>query len=138
MKATEIIFDDNYEMVVFSEHLNKRIRLCISDELEASEEELTDEYKEKIACFVNSMPQWYSTACDSIVSWVKDTYKIDAHLQEIELNCIFVLFEQDAEELFGLGFRAEFDVEHGCGIKIKGNDGKFDVIEVGPFDVAFC
>lgn len=84
------------------------------------------------------MPQWYSTACDSIVSWVKDTYKVDAHLQEIELNCIFVLFEQDAEELFGLGFRAEFDVEHGCGIKIKGNDGKFDVIEVGPFDVAFC
>lgn len=33
MKATEIIFDDNYEMVVFSEYLNKRIRLCISDEL---------------------------------------------------------------------------------------------------------
>jgi len=138
MKATEIEFDENSEMVVFSEYLNKKIRLCISDDLEASVEELTDEYKEKIAYFVNSISQWYSAVCNSIISWSKDTYKIDAHLQDIELMCIFVLFEQNADELFGLGFRVEFDVEHGCGIKIKVNDGKYDIIEVGTGDVAFC
>lgn len=138
MKATEIKFDDNFEMGVFSEYLNKEIRLCILDDLEASVEELTDEYKEKIAYFVNSISQWYSAVCNSIISWSKDTYKIDAHLQDIELMCIFVLFEQNADELFGLGFRVEFDVEHGCGIKIKVNDGKYDIIEVGTGDVAFC
>lgn len=138
MKATEIKFDDNFEMGVFSEYPNKEIRLCILDDLEASVEELTDEYKEKIAYFVNSISQWYSAVCNSIISWSKDTYKIDAHLQDIELMCIFVLFEQNADELFGLGFRVEFDVEHGCGIKIKVNDGKYDIIEVGTGDVAFC
>jgi len=138
MKVTEIKFDDNFEMEVFSEYLNKEIRLCILDDLEASVEELTDEYKEKIAYFVNSISQWYSAVCNSIISWSKDTYKIDAHLQDIELMCIFVLFEQNADELFGLGFRVEFDIEHGCGIKIKVNDGKYDIIEVGTGDVAFC
>ncbi len=138
MKVTEIKFDDNFEMGVFSEYLNKEIRLCILDDLEASVEELTDEYKEKIAYFVNSISQWYSAVCNSIISWSKDTYKIDAHLQDIELMCIFVLFEQNADELFGLGFRVEFDIEHGCGIKIKVNDGKYDIIEVGTGDVAFC
>lgn len=137
MKATEIKFDSNFEMWIFSEYLNKEINLCILDDLEASEEELTDEYKEKIACFVNSIPQWYNAVCNSIVSWAKDTYKIDAHLQDIELMCIFILFEQNADELFGLGFRTEFDVEHGCGIKIKVNNGKYDIIEVGSYDVAF-
>lgn len=33
MKATEIELDENSEMVVFSEYLNKKIRLCISDDL---------------------------------------------------------------------------------------------------------
>lgn len=138
MKATEITFNEDFEMRVFSEYLNKKIRLCISDGLAASEEKLTDEYKDKIACFVNSMPQWYGTACNSIISWAKDTYKIDAHSQDIELMCIFVLFEQNADELFGLGFRVEFDVEHGCGIKIKVDNGKYEIIEVGTGDVAFC
>lgn len=138
MKATEIKLDDNFEVGVFSEYLNKEIRLCISDDLEASVEELTDEYKEKITCFVNSISQWYSAVCNSIVSWAKDTYKIDAHLQDIKLMYIFVLFEQNEDELFGLGFRAEFDIEHGCGIKIKVSDGKYNIIEVGAYDVAFC
>jgi hypothetical protein len=138
MKATEIKLDDNFEVEVFSEYLNKEICLCISDDLEASVEELTDEYKEKITCFVNSISQWYSVVCNSIVSWAKDTYKIDAHLQDIKLMYIFVLFEQNEDELFGLGFRAEFDIEHGCGIKIKVSDGKYNIIEVGAYDVAFC
>ncbi len=138
MKATEIKFDDDFEMRVLSEYLNKKIRLCISDGLDASEEELTEDYKEKIASFVNNMPQWYSSACNSIIAWAKDTYKIEAHSQDYKLMCIFVLFEQNADELFGLDFRVEFDIEHGCGIKIKVNNGKYEIIEVGTGDVAFC
>ena len=64
--------------------------------------------------------------------------KIEACMQDIELTHIFVLFEQNAEELFGLEFRVEFDIEHGCGIKIRINDGKYDIVEVGTGDVAFC
>ena len=103
-----------------------------------SEEELTEDYKGKIASFVNNMPQWYSRAYNSIIAWAKDTYKIDAHVQDIELINIFVLFEQNEDELFGVEFRVEFDVEHGCGIKIKVDNGKYDIIEVGTGDVAFC
>lgn len=137
MKATEINFNDDFEMRVLSEYLNKKIMLIISDDL-AAEEELTDEYKEKIADFVNSMPQWYRIACNSIIAWAKDTYKIDAHSQNIELTSIFVLFEQNADELLGVSFGVEFDVEHSHGIKIKVSNNKYDIIEVGTGDVAFC
>lgn len=138
MKATEIIFNEDLEMYVFLKDLDDEVCITLSDSLSASEEELTEDYKGKIASFVNTMPQWYSRACNSIIAWAKDTYKIDAHVQDIELINIFVLFEQNEDELFGVEFRVEFDVEHGCGIKIKVNNGKYDIIEVGTGDVAFC
>ena len=138
MKATEIIFNEDLEMYVFLKDLDDEVCITLSDSLSASEEELTEDYKGKIAFFVNNMPQWYSRACNSIIAWAKDTYKIDAHVQDIELINIFVLFEQNEDELFGVEFRVEFDVEHGCGIKIKVNNGKYDIIEVGTGDVAFC
>ncbi|MDC2165702.1 hypothetical protein [Bacteroides thetaiotaomicron] len=138
MKATEIIFNEDLEMYVFLKDLDDEVCITLSDSLSASEEELTEDYKEKIASFVNNMPQWYSRACNSIIAWAKDTYKIDAHVQDIELINIFVLFEQNEDELFGVEFRVEFDVEHGCGIKIKVDNGKYDIIEVGTGDVAFC
>lgn len=138
MKATDISFNENYYMSIFSEYINKNILLNISDELDASEEELIDGYRQKIASFVNNMSQWYGIACDSIIAWVKDIYNIDVHLSDIELMGIYILFEQNEHELFGLAFRLEFDIEHGCGIKIKTNDGKFEIIEIGSGDVAFC
>ena len=138
MKATEIIFNEDLEMYVLLKDLDGEVCITLSDSLSASEEELTEDYKGKIASFVNNMPQWYSRACNSIIAWAKDTYKIDAHVQDIELINIFVLFEQNEDELFGVEFRVEFDVEHGCGIKIKVNNGKYDIIEVGTGDVAFC
>lgn len=137
MKATEITFDEDFQMWVFSEHLNKEIGLGISDDLDASEEELTNEYKEKIARFVNNMPQWYNIVLNSIITWAKDTYKIDAHPQEIELMNVYVLFEQNADELFGVMFRVEFDIEHGCGVKIKATNGKYEVFEIGEGCVAY-
>lgn len=138
MKATEIIFNEDLEMYVFLKDLDDEVCITLSDSLSASEKELTEDYKGKIASFVNNMPQWYSRAYNSIIAWAKDTYKIDAHVQDIELINIFVLFEQNEDELFGVEFRVEFDVEHGCGIKIKVDNGKYDIIEVGTGDVAFC
>lgn len=138
MKATETFFNEDLEMYVSLKDLDDEVCITLSDSLSASEEELTEDYKGKIASFVNNMPQWYSRACNSIIAWAKDTYKIDAHVQDIELINIFVLFEQNEDELFGVEFRVEFDVEHGCGIKIKVDNGKYDIIEVGTGDVAFC
>jgi ferredoxin-fold anticodon binding domain-containing protein len=138
MKANDISFNERFYMSIFSEYLNKNIHLNISDELDASEEELTDKYREKIASFVNNTPQWYGITCDSIIAWTKNVYKIDVHLQDIELMGIYILFEQNEHELFGLIFRVEFDIEHGCGIKIKINEGKYEIIEIGTGEVAFC
>lgn len=138
MKATEINFDENLEMYVLLQDLGNKVYITLSDSLFASEEELTDEYKEKIASFVNNLSEWYSLACSSVMAWAKDTYKIETCMQDIELTHIFVLFEQNAEELFGLEFRVEFDIEHGFGIKIGINDGKYAIVEVGTGDVAFC
>lgn len=137
MKAREITFDNDFSMWVFSEYLNKEICLNISDDLDASEEELTNEYKEKIARFVDNMPQWYNIVLNSIITWAKDTYTIDAHPQKIELMNVCVLFEQNADELFGVGFRVEFDIEHGCGVKIKVKNGKYELFEIGEGDVAY-
>lgn len=138
MKANDISFNENFYMSVFSEYLNKNILLNISDELDASEEELTDEYAQKVASFVNNMPQWYGIACDSIIAWIKNVYQIDINLQDIELMGIYILFEQNEHELYGLIFRLECDIEHDCGIKIKINDGKYEIIETGTGEIAFC
>lgn len=51
---------------------------------------------------------------------------------------IYILFEQNEYELFGLAFRLEFEIEHGCGIKIKINEGKYEIIEIGTGEVAYC
>jgi hypothetical protein len=136
MNANEIVFDENYSMNVFLKDLNKKIRIVLSDELEASEEELTDEYRGKIACFINDLPQWYDKVCNAVTVWTKNIYKIDTHSQDLQLMSIFILFEQNEKKLFGIEFRAEFDIEHGCGLKIFGDN--FEIVEIGTADVAFC
>jgi len=64
--------------------------------------------------------------------------KIKAHNDGFSLSKmnIFVLYEQTEDELYGLGFRFNFEVEHGCGIKINTNN--FEITEVCDADVAFC
>lgn len=59
MKSDKIIFDRSYSMSVFSKELRKKIRIVLSDELEVSQEESTDEYRDKIANFVNDLPYSY-------------------------------------------------------------------------------
>ncbi|MBC5623749.1 hypothetical protein [Butyricimonas hominis] len=136
MEASKISFDDNYTLNIFSEYLNKNLMVVISDELEASEEELTLDYRSKIAAFINDTPTWYNQVCQEIIKWVKLTYNISIESTDIELMIIFILFEQSEKELFGLDFRLTVDAEHGCGIQLKINNGHYEIAKIGIADIA--
>ena len=134
MKVCDLQFDEDLETSVFIDALKKKVRIVLSDDLEASEQELTEEYKEKIVQFLEEISIWYDkTAVADNKYSIKDISDSD-----IELMAIFILFEQDEPALFGLSYRTEFDVEHGCGIKLKGNNQQFEIVEIGCADVAFC
>jgi hypothetical protein len=136
MNIGQLVFDENMEMYVDIEL--GRVRLVLSDGLYAYEEELTDVYKEKIVAFLDrpSISTWYKKAVQAIMDRGKQVYGIETMEKDLKLQSIFILFEQNEAPLFGLGFRTEFDIEHGCGLKISGED--FEVREVGTADVAFC
>lgn len=139
MKVCDLQFDEDLETSVFISALKKKVRLVLSDDLEASEQELTEEYKEKIVQFLEEISIWYNKTIDAVKQYADNKYSIkDISDSYIELMAIFILFEQDEPALFGLSYRTEFDVEHGCGIKLKGNDQLFEIVEIGCADVAFC
>lgn len=139
MKVCDLQFDEDLETSVFISALKKKVRIVLSDDLEASEQELTEEYKEKIVQFLEEISIWYNKTIDAVKQYADDKYGIkDVSNTDIELMAIFILFEQDEPALFGLSYRTEFDVEHGCGIKLKGNDQQFEIVEIGCADVAFC
>ena len=139
MKVCDLQFDEDLETSVFIDALKKKVRLVLSDDLEASEQELTEEYKQRIVQFLEEISIWYNKTIDAVKQYADDKYGIkDVSSNDIELMAIFILFEQDEPDLFGLSFRTEFDVEHGCGIKLKGNDQQFEIVEIGCADVAFC
>ena len=138
-KGEKINFGDNLTMTVFIEGLSKNIQLNLSDELNASEEELTSKYKDEIANFLNSWHRWNGIALKAAKEYVaKNNATLDTNAFDIELMAIYVLFEQNEPELYGLGYRVKHDEEHGCGIKICKQDNEFKVAEVGAYDVAFC
>lgn len=139
MKVCDLQFDGDLETSVFISALKKKVRLVLSDDLEASEQELTEEYKEKIVQFLEDISIWYNKTIDAVKQYADNKYSIkDISDSDIELMAIFILFEQDEPALFGLSYRTEFDVEHGCGIKLKGNNQQFEIVEIGRADVAFC
>lgn len=139
MKVCDLQFDEDLETSVFISALKKKVRLVLSDDLEASEQELTEEYKEKIVQFLEEISIWYNKTIDAVKQYADGKYGIkDVSSNDIELMAIFILFEQDEPALFGLSYRTEFDVEHGCGIKLKGNGQQFEIVEIGCADVAFC
>lgn len=139
MKVCDLQFDEDLETSVFISALKKKVRLVLSDDLEASEQELTEEYKEKIVQFLEEISIWYNKTIDAVKQYADNKYSIkDISDSDIELMAIFILFEQDEPDLFGLSYRTKFDVEHGCGIKLKGNDQQFEIVEIGCADVAFC
>lgn len=139
MKVCDLQFDEDLETSIFISALKKKVRIVLSDDLEASEQELTEEYKEKIVQFLEEISIWYDKTTVAVKQYADNKYSIkDISDSDIELMAIFILFEQDEPTLFGLSFRTEFDVEHGCGIKLKGNDQQFEIVEIGCADVAFC
>lgn len=139
MKVCDLQFDEDLETSVFISALKKKVRLVLSDDLEASEQQLSEEYKQRIVQFLEEISIWYNKTIDAVKQYADDKYGIkDVSSNDIELMAIFILFEQDEPILFGLSFRTEFDVEHGCGIKLKGNDQQFEIVEIGCADVAFC
>ena len=139
MKVCDLQFDEDLETSVFISALKKKVRLVLSDDLEASEQQLSEEYKQRIVQFLEEISIWYNKTIDAVKQYANDKYGIkDVSETDIELMAIFILFEQDEPTLFGLSFRTEFDVEHGCGIKLKGNGQQFEIVEIGCADVAFC
>ena len=139
MKVCDLQFDEDLETSVFISALKKKVRLVLSDDLEASEQQLSEEYKQKIVQFLEEISIWYNKTIDAVKQYADGKYGIkDVSSNDIELMAIVILFEQDEPTLFGLSFRTEFDVEHGCGIKLKGNDQQFEIVEIGCADVAFC
>lgn len=139
MKVCDLQFDEDLETSVFISALKKKVRLVLSDDLEASEQQLSEEYKQRIVQFLEEISIWYNKTIDAVKQYADDKYGIkDVSSNDIELMAIFILFEQDEPDLFGLSYRTEFDVEHGCGIKLKGNDQQFEIVEIGCADVAFA
>lgn len=139
MKVCDLQFDEDLETSVFIDALKKKVRIVLSDDLEASEQELTEEYKKKIVQFLEEISIWYDKTTIAVKQYADNKYSIkDISDSDIELMAIFILFEQDEPDLFGLSYRTKFDVEHGCGIKLKGNDQLFEIVEIGCADVAFC
>ena len=139
MKVCDLQFDEDLETSVFISALKKKVRLVLSDDLEASEQELTEEYKQRIVQFLEEISIWYDKTTVAVKQYADNKYSIkDISDSDIELMAIFIRFEQDEPTLFGLSFRTEFDVEHGCGIKLKGNNQQFEIVEIGCADVAFC
>lgn len=139
MKVCDLQFDEDLETSIFLDALKKKVRIVLSDDLEASEQELTEEYKQKIVQFLEEISIWYDKTTVAVKQYADNKYSIkDISDSDIELMAIFILFEQDEPALFGLSYRTEFDVEHGCGIKLKGNNQQFEIVEIGRADVAFC
>lgn len=139
MKVCDLQFDEDLETSIFLDALKKKVRIVLSDDLEASEQELTEEYKEKIVQFLEEISIWYDKTAVAVKQYADNKYSIkDISDSDIELMAIFIRFEQDEPALFGLSYRTEFDVEHGCGIKLKGNNQQFEIVEIGCADVAFC
>ena len=139
MKVCDLLFDEDLETSIFLDALKKKVRIVLSDDLEASEQELTEEYKEKIVQFLEEISIWYDKTTVAVKQYADNKYSIkDISDSDIELMAIFILFEQDEPDLFGLSYRTKFDVEHGCGIKLKDNNQQFEIVEIGCADVAFC
>jgi len=136
MTIEQLVFDENMETYIKLPNMEKEVCLCVSDDLFAYEEEWTEEYKTTILDFVNSFSTWMSVANKAVLSYGKQTYNVEATEKDLRLMNVYILFEQNEPPLFGLQYRTEYDVEHGCGLKIKGNS--FEITEIGCADVSFC
>ena len=87
---------------------------------------------------INNLSNWYNESVKAVLKRAEQIYDIEANDKDLQLMNIFILFEQNEDELYGLEFRTEFDIEHGCGLQIKGKDNNFEIVKIGTGDVSFC
>jgi hypothetical protein len=132
----ELDFDENLETYIPIKGLKDEVCVSLSDSLYDSKEDLTEQNKTKIINFINNFEKWYNKSITAIINWTKQEYNVTAETNDLTLIHIFILYDQNFDELYGLEFGAEFDIEHGIGIKISGKD--FGIVEIGTADVAFC
>ena len=93
MKVCDLLFDEDLETSIFLDALKKKVRIVLSDDLEASEQELTEEYKEKIVQFLEEISIWYNKTIDAVKQYADNKYSIkDISDSDIELMAIFILF----------------------------------------------
>lgn len=95
MRETKIKFDKDLSKEIFIRKINKKIRLILSDDLDASEEKLSDSYCKKIADFIDNFSKWYNKCMDAVKEWGENIYHINIEYDEIKLLKIFILFEQN-------------------------------------------
>ena len=136
LNSNDIVFDENLEFYTSIGEANNEICVVLSDDLNATEEDLTDEYKTQISGFINDYAKWHEKVFNAVNDWSENKYCDRPEENNVQLLNIFVLFEQDESELYGLEFGIDCDNEHGCGLKIS-KDG-YEVIEIGTADIAFC
>lgn len=129
MEIKEFHFDDDLEMVIHIPQQKDEVILAISDELDISTDNLTEEYKQK-------MNQMFSRLDQILLIANQRLNKEFSETNNFRLLQIILLSEySDPEFIVGLMFRVEQDVEHGRGMKISINS--MEIIEYGLADVAF-
>lgn len=138
MEAKDILFDEDQKMVISINSQQEKLTLFLSDDLMATDEDLSDGYREKISNFINKSDIWYSYFKNYISMWGEKEYGVDTQKETYVLMSVFVLFEQAEDDIYGLEFGVDFDEEHNCGIKVKVIDNGFEIFEIGTGDVAFA
>lgn len=129
MEIKEFHFDDDLEMVIHIPQQKDEVILAISDELDISTDNLTEEYKQK-------MNQVFSRLNQILLIANQRLNKEFSETNNFRLLQIILLSEySDPEFIVGLMFRVEQDVEHGRGMKISINS--MEIIDYGLADVAF-
>ncbi len=121
--------NDDYSISIKIKEQSQEISLSLSDDLEIVDnlDKFPKKYSKQILEFINNSAKWYSKA----ISKIKDEFDENT---ECQLTEIFILYEPDENQIYGLSFWVSLDIEHGRGIKITGD---YEIIEYGNNEIAF-
>lgn len=121
--------NDDYSISIKIKEQSQEISLSLSDDLEIVDnlDKFPKKYSKQILEFINNSAKWYSKA----ISKIKDEFDENT---EYQLTEIFILYEPDENQIYGLSFWVSLDIEHGRGIKITGD---YEIIEYGNNEIAF-
>lgn len=134
-KMENLQWNEEKEARIEFRGLHHKVRVVVLDDLYAYEEEWTKDYTQAIETFLNAFPLWNNIAMQAVLTYGQQQYNKVVQEKDVQLMAIFICFEQNGAPLFGLQYRTEYDIEHGCGIQIEGNT--FTIVKVGQADTAF-